>query len=174
MDVILFIHLLELGFHQVLFFIHYFHNPLSRIHCGIESTQDSLIITIIWLNLRLNITQGSSKSPAFPNRLEICWTFLLHVSKTLTSEALWFKGNSILTAILSILLSFVLNFELRRIGLLMVLFKTFHIGILHILIDLPSDVGLHLGIFIIQRLTSLISFGIQCHILTFGSFPKSS
>ena len=77
------------------------------------------------------------------------WTFLFHVSKTLTSETLWFGGNSILIAILSILLPSVLTFELRRTGLLMILVKTFHIGILHELLKLPSDIGLHLRIFII-------------------------
>ena len=30
MDVILFIHLFKLGFHQILFFIHFFHDPFSR------------------------------------------------------------------------------------------------------------------------------------------------
>ena len=67
----------------------------------------------------------------------------------MTSEALWSERNSVLTAILSILLSFVLAFELRRIGLLTVLIKSFRIGILQELLELPSDVGLHLGIFII-------------------------
>jgi len=71
------------------------------------------------------------------------------MSKTLTSEALWSGGNSVLTAIYSILLPYVLTFELRRTGLLTILVKTFHIGILHELLELPNDVGLHLGIFII-------------------------
>ena len=82
----------------------------------------------------------SSKSLAFPNRLEICQTFLFHVSNTLTSEALCFGGNSILTTILSILLPSVLTFELRRTRLVTIPVKTFHIGILHEFLELPSDV----------------------------------
>ena len=87
------------------------------------------------------------------------------MSKTLTSEALWFGGNSVLIVILSIILFSVLAFELRRTGLLMVLIKCFRISILHELLELPSDVGFHLGIFIIYRLISLV---------TFSSFPNSS
>ena len=160
MDVILFIHFLKLRFQHVLFIIYCFCNPFSRINCSSESTQDSHVNTIIWLNLKLGITQGSSKSLAFPNWLKICWTFLFHVSKTSTTEALWSRENSILTAILSILFPFVLTFALRRTGLLTVLVKTFHIGILHEHLELPSDVGFHLEIFIIWGLISLITFGL--------------
>ena len=160
MDVILIIHFLKLGFHQVLFFIHFFYNLLSRIYCGCEGTPYLLVITVIWLNLRLDVTQGSSKSLAFPNWLEICWTFLFHVSKTLTFKAFWSEGNSVLTTIPSILVSSVLALELWRTGLLAVLIKSFRIGILHKILELPSNVGLHLGIFIIWRLISLITFGL--------------
>ena len=51
-----------------------------------------------------------------------------------------------MTAILSILLPFIFTFELRRTRLLTIIVKTFHIGILHELLELPSDVGLYLGI----------------------------
>ena len=47
----------------------------------------------------------------------------------------------------------------------MVLIKCFRISILHELLELPSDVGFHLGIFIIYRLINLV---------TFSSFPNSS
>ena len=90
---------------------------------------------------------------------------MFYVSKTLTSEALWFGGNGVLIVILSIILFSVLAFELTRTGLLMVLIKCFRISILHELLELPSDVGFHLGIFIIYRLISLV---------TFSSFPNSS
>ena len=96
------------------------------------------------------------------------------MSKILTSKAFWFGRNSVLTTIFSILLPSVLTFELRRIGLLTVLVESFCIGILHKLLELPSDVGLHLGIFIIRRLICLIAFGLQCHALAFASFPESS
>ena len=55
MDVILIVHFLKFGFHQVLFFIHCCYDPLSRIHYGSESTQDFLVITVIWLNLKLSV-----------------------------------------------------------------------------------------------------------------------
>ena len=96
------------------------------------------------------------------------------MSKTLTFEALWFGGNSELTAILNILLSYVLALEMRRTRFLTVLIKSFRIGILHELLELPSDVGFHLRIFIIRRLISLITFGLQCYALAFASFPNSS
>ena len=79
-----------------------------------------------------------------------------------------------MTAILSILLSFALAFKLRETRLLTVLVKSFYIGILHELLELPSDLGFHLGIFIIRRLISLITFGLLCHALAFASFPDSS
>ena len=56
----------------------------------------------------------------------------------------------------------------------MVLIKSFRIGILHELLELPSDVGFHLGIFMIRRLIDLIAFGLQCHALAFASLPNSS
>ena len=87
------------------------------------------------------------------------------MSKTLTFEALWSGGNSVLIVIINILLFFVLVLEMGRTGLLMVLIKSFRIGILHELLELPSDVGFHLGIFIIYRLINLV---------TFSSFPNSS
>ena len=92
------------------------------------------------------------------------------MSKTLTSKAFWSEGNSVLTAILSLLLSSVLAFKLRRTRLLTVLIKSFRIDILHELLELPSDVGFYLGILII----SLITFGLQCHALAFASFLDSS
>ena len=85
------------------------------------------------------------------------------MSKTLTSESLWFEGNSVLSAIPRTLLPFILALELLRIGLLLVLVKSFHIGIFHELFELPSDVGFHFRIFIIRRLIGVTAFGLQCH-----------
>ena len=110
-DVILFIHLLKFRLHQVLFLIHFFNNPLNKIYSGSEGIQDSTIL-IILIILRLDVTQGNSKGLAFPNGLEIRWALLFHVSKALTSEALWSGRNSVLTAIPSICHPFILTFEL--------------------------------------------------------------
>ena len=74
---------------------------------------------------------------------------MFHVTESLTPKALRSCGNSVLTTFLSIFLSFVLTFKLRRTGLLVVLVETLSIGILHKLLEPPGDVGLHLGIFII-------------------------
>ena len=87
MDVILFIHLLKLGLHQFLFFIHIFNNPLSRIDSGSEGIQDSVIL-IVEIILRLIVAQSSSKCLALPNGLKICEALLFLVTKTLTLEAL--------------------------------------------------------------------------------------
>ena len=82
------------------------------------------------------------------------------MTKFLTPKALGFYGNSVLTAIPSILLPFVLTFELRRTRLPTVLVETLSIGILHKLLELPGDVGLHLGIFIILRLICVTALGL--------------
>ena len=79
-----------------------------------------------------------------------------------------------MTAILSILLSSILAFKMRRTGLFSIFIKSFRIGILQKFLELPSDVGFHLGIFIIKRLIGLIDFGLQCHALTFACFLDSS
>ena len=71
------------------------------------------------------------------------------MTEALTPKALGSYGNSVLTAIPSILLPFVLTLKLRRTGLPTVLVEALPIGILHELLELPSDVGLHLRIFIV-------------------------
>ena len=148
MDVILFIHLLKLGLHQYLFFIHIFNNPLSRIDSGSEGIQDSVIL-IVEIILRLGVTQSSSKCLTLPNALKICRKLLFHVTKFLTPKALRSYRNNVLTVIPNILLPFVLALELRRIGLPTVLVEALSIGILHKLLELPGDVGFHLRIFIV-------------------------
>ena len=148
MDVILVIHLLKLGLHQFLFFIHIFNNPLSRIDSGNAGTQD-FVILIIGIILRLDVTQSSSECLVLPNALEICRTLLFHVIEVLTPKALGFCGNNVLTAIPCILLPFVLTLELKRTELPTVLVEALPIGILHELLELPGDVGLHLRIFIV-------------------------
>ena len=148
MNVILIIHLLKLRFHQFLFFNHIFNNPISRIDSGNEGIQDSVIL-IVRIILRLSVARGSNKCLAFPNALEICRTLLFHVTETLTPKALRSCGNSVLTAIPCILFPFVLDLELRRTGLYTVLVKAISFGILHKIFELPSDVGLHLRIFIV-------------------------
>ena len=67
----------------------------------------------------------------------------------LNKRSLSFRIFKVLIAIPSILLSFVLVLELRRAGLLAVFVKSFSIGILHKLFELPSDIGFHLRIFIV-------------------------
>ena len=54
-----------------------------------------------------------------------------------------------MTAIPGILLSFILALELRKTRLPTVLVEAFPIGILHELLEIPGDIGLHLRIFII-------------------------
>ena len=71
------------------------------------------------------------------------------MTETMTPKTLRSYGNSVLTTFLSIFLPFVLAFKLRRIGLPAVLVKAFSICVLHKLLELPGDVGLHLRIFII-------------------------
>ena len=148
MDIILIIYLLKLGLHQFLIFIHIINNPLSRIDSGSEGIQDSVIL-IVGIILRLGVAQSSSKCLALPNALEICRTFLFHMTETLTPKALRSCGNSVQTAIPNILLPFVLALKLRRIGLHMVLVEALPIGILHEILELLGDVGLHLRIFIV-------------------------
>ena len=148
MDIILIIHLLKLELHQFLFFIHIFKNLLSRIDSGSEGIQDSIIL-IVGIILRLGVAQSSSECLALSNAFEICRTLLFHVTKALTPKALRSYGNSVLTAITSILLPLALAFELRRIGLPTVLVETLPIGIFHELLELPDDVRLHLRIFIV-------------------------
>ena len=145
MDIILIIHLLKLGLHQFLFFIHIFNNPISRIDSSNEGIQDSIIL-IVGIILRLGVAQSSRKCPTLPNALEICRTLLFHVTEALTPKALRSYRNSVLIAIPSI---FVLTLKLRRTRLPMVLVETLFIGILHELLELPGDVGLHLRIFIV-------------------------
>ena len=92
---------------------------------------------------RSNIAQSSNECLALPNALEIYRTLLFHMTETLTPKALRSCGNSVLTVILGILLPFVLALELKRIGLPTVLVEALPIGILHELLDLLGDVGLH-------------------------------
>ena len=148
MDIVLIIHLLKLGLHQFLFFIHIFNNPLSRIDIGSEGILDSIIL-IVRIIVRLSVAQSSNKCLALPNAFEICKTLLFHVTEALTPKALRSCGNSVLTAIPSILLPFVLTLELRRTRLPTVLVETLPIGILYELLELPGDVGPHLRIFIV-------------------------
>ena len=82
--------------------------------------------------------------------------------ETLTSKSPWSWENSVLTAILSIILPFILTLELRRTGLLSVLVKSFHIGILHKLLELPHDIWFRLRIFIVWRLINVTALGLQC------------
>ena len=159
MDVILIVHLLKLGLHQFLFFIHIFNNPISRIDNVSEGIQDSVIL-IVGIILKLSVTQSSSKCFALSNAFEICMTLLFHVTETLKPKAFRSYGNSVLTAIPCILLPFVLALELRRTGLPTVLVEALSIYILHKLLELPSDVGLHFRIFIIERLIRVTAFGI--------------
>ena len=86
---------------------------------------------------------------------------MFHVPEALTPKTLRSYKNSVLTTFLSILLPFVLPFKLRRIGLPAVFFEVPSVGILHKLFELPCNVGLYLGIFIIGRLiyvTALFPF----------------
>ena len=174
MDIILIVHFLKLRVHEVLFIIYWFWNPINRINYSSEGIQDSFIIIVIWIILRLDVTQGSNKGLALSNGLEICWTFLFHMSKTLTSETLWFRGNNVLIAFLSILLPSILALELWRTGLLTILVESFCIGILHKFLELPGDVGFHFGIFIIRELIRITAFGLQCHALALAWFPDPS
>ena len=166
MDVILIIHLLKLGFHQFLFFNHIFNNPISRINSGSEGIQDSVIL-IVEIILKVGVTQGSNKRLALPNALEIYRTLMFHVTEALTPKALRSNRNSVLIAIPSILLPFVLTLKLRRTRLPTVLVEALSIGILYKLLELPGDVGLHLGIFIIGRLFCVTALGLQSHALAF-------
>ena len=77
---------------------------------------------------------------------------MFQVLEALTPKKLRSCGNSILTTFLSILLPFVLPFKLRRTGFPAILVEVPPIGILYKLLELPCNVGLHLGIFIIGRL----------------------
>ena len=92
------------------------------------------------------------------NTLEICRTLMFHVTEALTPKALRFCGNSVLTTIPSIILPFVLTLELRRTKLSTILVKVLSIGIFHKLLELPSDLGLHLEIFINGRLFCLCHY----------------
>ena len=94
-------------------------------------------------------------------------TLLFHVTEALTPKALRSCGNSVLTIIPCILLSFVLALKLKRIRLPTILVEALSIGILYKLLELPSDVGLHFRIFIIRRLIRVTAFGLQCHTLAF-------
>ena len=90
---------------------------------------------------------------------------MFHVPEALTFKTLRSCGNSVLTTFLSILPPFVLPFKLRRTGLPAVLIEVPSVGILHKLLELPCNVGLHLGIFIIGRLICVTAFDLQCHAL---------
>ena len=90
---------------------------------------------------------------------------MFRVPEALTPKTLRSYGNSVLTTFLSILIAFVLPFKLRRTGLSMVLVEFPPVGILHKLLELPCNVGLHLGIFIIGRLICVIAFCLQGHAL---------
>ena len=74
------------------------------------------------------------------------------MTKALTPKALWSSRNNVLTTIPSILLPFVLALRLRRTQLSTVLVEALCIDIFHELLELPSDVGFHLRMFIIRRL----------------------
>ena len=92
---------------------------------------------------------------------------MFHMPEALTSKTLRSCGNSVLTTFLSILPPFVLPFKLRRIGLPAVLVEVSFVGILHKLLELSCNVGLHLGVFIIGRLICVTALDLQCHGLTF-------
>ena len=94
------------------------------------------------------------------------------MTESLTPKALRSYGNSVLTAIPSILLPFVLTLELRRTGLPTVLIEALPIGILHELLEFPGDVGLHLRIFIVSRLICVIALGLQGHALAFAQLTN--
>ena len=96
---------------------------------------------------------------------------MFHVPEAMTSKTLRSCRNSVLTTFLSILLPFVLPFKLRRTRLPVVLIEVPPVGILHKLIELSSDVGFHIGIFIIRGLISFITFGLQSMLLLLLSFP---
>ena len=162
MDVILIIHLLKFGLHQFFFFIHIFNNPISRIDSSSEGIQDSVIL-IVGIFLRLSVTQDSSKCLTFPNAPKICRILMFYVPDALTPKTLRPCGNRVLTTFLSILLPFVLPFKLRRIGLPAVLVEVPPVGILHKLLELPCNIGLHLGIFIIGRLICVTALCLQGH-----------
>ena len=85
---------------------------------------------------------------------------MFHMPEALTSKTLRSCGNSVLTTFLSILLPFVLTFKLRRSRLPAVLIEVPPVGILHKLLELPGDAGLHLGIFIIERLICLTALSL--------------
>ena len=112
----------------------------------------------------LFVTKRRGPPQALP---EIRRTLMFHVPEALTPKTLRSCGNSVLTTFLSILLPFILPFKLRRTGLPAILVEPFFIYILHKLLELPGDVGLHLGIFIIRRLICLTAHGLQCHALAF-------
>ena len=111
---------------------------------------------------------------ATSDTLEICRILLFHVTETLTSKALRSCRNSVLTAIPSILLPFVLTLELRRTELPSVLVEVLPIGILHELLELPGDVGLHIRIFIVQRLIRVIALSLQGHALALTRLTNPS
>ena len=90
---------------------------------------------------------------------------MFHVPEALTPKTLRSCGNSVLTTFLSILLPFVLPFKLRRTGLPAVLFEVPSVGIIYKLFELPCNVGLHLGIFIIGRLIYVTALCLQGHAL---------
>ena len=146
-------------------------SDLSRIDSGNEGIQDSVIL-IVGIFLKFSVPQGSNKCLSLPNALEICRTLMSHVLEALTPKTLRSCGNSVLTTFLSILLPFVLPFKLRRTGLPVVLVEAFCICVLHKLLKLPGDVGLHLGIFIIGRLIHLTALNLQCHALPFARFAN--
>ena len=164
MDVILIIHLLKFRLHQFFFFVHIFNNPISRIDSGSEGIQD-FVILIAGIFLKLSVTQGSSKCLTLPNALKIRRTLMFYVPEALTPKTLRSCRNSVLTTFLSILLPFVLPFKLRRTGLPAVLVEVPLVGILHKLLEMPCNVGLHLGIFIIGRLICVIALCLQGHAL---------
>ena len=166
MYVIFIIHLLRFGLYLFFFFVHIFNNPISRIDSGSEGIQDFFIL-IFEIFLGLSVAQGSSKCLTFPNALEIRRTLMFHVPEALTLKTLRSSGNSVLATFLSILLPFVLPFNLRRTRLPAVLVEVPPIGILHELLELPCNVGLHLGIFIIGRLICVTTLCLQGYAFAF-------
>ena len=164
MNVILIINLFKFGLHQFFFFVYIFNNPISRIDSGSEGIQD-FVILIVGIFLRLSVAQGSSKCLTLPNTLEIRRTLMFHVPEALTPKTLRSCGNSVPTTFLSILLPFVLPLKLRRTGLPVVLVEVPSVGILYKLLELPCNVGIHLGIFIIGRLNCVTALCLQGHAL---------
>ena len=97
---------------------------------------------------------------------------MFHVPEALTPKTLRTYENSVLTTFLSILLPFVLPFKLRRTELPTVLVEVSLVGILHKLLELPCNVGLHLGIFINGRLICVTALCLQGHVFALSQLSN--